>query len=185
VINGEAYKHFGVLATLILAVGLGFIIKRWPSGKNRTFSQHIAASRQGIVYYIGLFAVVLPILLLFFLRWFIPTNSFSWVFISAIVGAAILQFLCTLVPEVGGWKSTVHRFLAFTSAILLLVPIALIAISSNVSTVAMVVALLSFTAMSGIVLFLVAKNAEHESLLIIQTSYYALFFLAILSATYL
>jgi hypothetical protein len=39
--------------------------------------------------------------------------------------------------------------------------------------------------MSGIVLFLVAKNAEHESLLIIQTSYYALFFLAILSATYL
>lgn len=60
------YKLFGILAVSILAVGLSLVVVKWPRSRHFTFSQHVAVSKQSILYYVGLFTVVLPLLVLFF-----------------------------------------------------------------------------------------------------------------------
>lgn len=180
----EVYKHFGLLSAALLVPGLLLVVLKWPQGKHRTFSQHIATSKTAIIYYVLLFSIVLPLLLLFFLKWFIPYFKFSNIFTASIIVAALFQFLCTLIPEVGGWKSTVHRALAFLSADFLLIPVFLITISPFVSTLAKVISLLSFVAMTSIALLLIRSRAEHTHLLILQSGFFAMFFITVLTTTY-
>lgn len=180
----EVYKHFGLLSAALLTPGLLFVVLRWPQGKHRTFSQHIATSKTAIIYYVLLFSIVLPLLVLFFLKWFIPYFRFSSIFTVSIIVAALLQFLCTLIPEVGGWKSTIHRALAFLSADLLLIPVLLVTISPFVSTLARATSLLSFAVMASIALLLIRSKAEHKYLLILQSGFFAMFFITVLTTTY-
>src|SRR5687768_4830790 len=115
----EAYKPLGALSAVILFAGLFYIVNKWPQGKHITYSQRIATSKQGIIYYILLFSLVLPLLILFFVKWFIPAFNLSPWFGFFVFASSLSQYLCTLIPEVGGRKSRYHRFFAFSSALLL------------------------------------------------------------------
>lgn len=99
-----------------------------------TFSQHVALHRSAVLYYIGLFTVVLPLLAIFLLGWFMPTFHLSWWFGFFVVVACTTQYACTFVPETGGRKTRYHRLLAGISAVSLLPPMGMVLFIDSITT---------------------------------------------------
>lgn len=184
----EIYKNLILLVTLITVTGLSIILKIWPYGINRTFSQHVARHKAGIIYYIVLFLVILPLLLLYIYKWFIPTFNPPALFGFFIIVASISHFACTLVPETGGYKTFVHQMLAYLSADCLLPATFIIMLTPAVSLAGKIAAGMSSIIMLIIVAVFVKAyvkdHGQHKYLLALQGSYFALFFITLLVATY-
>lgn len=181
----ETFKPLGLVSAIILIVGLSLVVRYWPQGMSKTFSQHVASSKRGILYYTLLFTVVLSILLVFFIGWFVPYFGLSAWFTFFLVFSAATQYLCTLVPETGGKKSQLHRMLAGASAVALLPVMAILARSNNISAAARAITLASLVVMIWIVATIAYRKAEHKYFLILQSLYFLAFFVAVLSATYI
>lgn len=180
----EALKPLGALSVFILTIGLLLVVRFWSQGLSKTFSQHVATSKKGIVYYTLLFTIVLPLLLVFFIGWFVPTFQLSSWFTVFLVVATTTQYLCTLIPETGGIRSQYHRFLAGLSALALIPVVTMLMTASTVSVFNRTVASVSLLCMVGIIAILVAKRAEHKYFLLLQSLYFAAFFVTVLSMTY-
>jgi hypothetical protein len=183
----EFFKHFGLASALLLTIGLTFLITRWPLGRHATFSKHAAAQRITIIYYIGLFALALPVLLLFFIGWFVPTFHIAYWFVVFAVASQLLQHAVTIIPETGGWRTSWHRFLTGCSALLLVPMLALVIASPAIVGFARGLALFSFSCMISIIFYqvLIANKMNPRNQLILQTGYYGAFFMALLGVTYI
>lgn len=59
-------------AIVILLAGLMTLVVRWPLGVKKTFSQHAAVRLSLRIYYSVIFGITLPLLLVFFVGWFVP-----------------------------------------------------------------------------------------------------------------
>lgn len=177
-------KYFGLISFLILVAGLAFTVFRWKGGLHMTFSQHVARSRSSAIYYSVLFAVSLPLLYVFFANWFVPTFQFSawFTFIAAMSMTA--QFICTLIPEVGGWKTIAHRVITGISGILLLPLIVMIAVSQHVSQDDRLFAWFSLGGMIALLAIALSYQKGYRYSLLLQIGYYALFFAAVFSVAY-
>jgi hypothetical protein len=184
----EEYKNLISIVSLITVIGLSVILKIWPYGINRTFSQHVARHKASIIYYILLFSIILPLLLLYIFNWFIPTFNPPTLFGFLLVLASVSQYGCVLVPETGGCKTFIHQMLAFLEADCLLPATLLIALTPAVSPIGRAVAAISSLLMATIIAIFVkayVKNkGQHKYLLVIQASYFALFFITLIVATY-
>lgn len=182
------YKHLILVVSGIVVLGLSTVLKLWPYGMHRTFSQHVARHKSGILYYIALFATILPLLLVFIFKWFIPTFHPSALFGFFIILASISHFACTLVPETGGRKTTIHQLLAYLSADCLLPATLIVALTSSVSLIGRMAAIIASSIMAIIIILFVksyVKNkGEHQYLLALQAAYFALFFITLVIATY-
>jgi len=179
------YKYFGLVAVVALAVGLLFVVRRWPRGVSYTFSQHVALRRSSIIYYAALFFVTMPLLVLFFVKWFVPEYNISHWFTVLAVGSAAAQCACTLVPETGGIKSTIHRALAGLSAILLIPALLVLSLQNEVGTLQMIIILLSVAVMTIIAGLVALSGGKHRYFLVLQAVYFAAFFAPILFISYL
>lgn len=179
------YKLFGILAVSILAIGLSFVVVKWPKSRHFTFSQHVAVSKQSILYYVGLFAVVLPLLILFFLRWFVPEFKISNWFSVLMIASSVAQLACTLVPETGGRRSEYHRALAGISAILLLPALTLLLFSQQIETLGKIISTLGLITMLAVILSVAVHKGKPRNFLLLQSLYFTAFFLPILSVAYL
>jgi hypothetical protein len=113
-------QHLLLLVITLVTVGLIFTVTRWPGGMHMTFSQHAATSRWSKIYYALLFLVTLPLLMWFFVGWFVPDNNLPDTFLWFAGVAVLFQIICTWVPEEGGIKTTVHRTLTGISGIIAL-----------------------------------------------------------------
>ncbi len=182
----ETYKYFGLLAFVLLAIGLAFIVYYWPLGRHRTFSQHIAANRTAIQYYIVMFTIILLLLDLFFMYWFVPFFHISYWFTVFIVIASIAQYSCTLIPEVGGWKSTYHRYLAAFSGVCLMPPIVILLFTDSLTVQDGVFAFIGIVVMLSVLSHVIRnKKDQYEPSYVHQSLYYVGFFLPILVVSYL
>ena len=180
----EGFRHLGLLAIILLSLGLAYIVIAWPLSRHNTFSQHIAKSRISIVYYIVLFAIVLPLLALFFLWWFSPSLKLSLYFNVCIMAALVAQFVCTLIPETGSWRSTVHRLFAAISALLLIPALGLVLVSREITSLDQLLVFIGLGAMV-VCVFLVARGKGWpRNFLLIQCAYFAAFFLPIIVISY-
>jgi hypothetical protein len=180
------YKFFGLAAFVLIVFGLAFIILRWPQAKHMTFSQHVAVGKRSIVYYVALFSVVLPLLFLFFADWFTPAFHLSYWFTVFVTISLITQYVCTLIPEIGGWRTKYHRLLSGVSGILLVPSLLLIQFSDLLSIVDKGVIIAGFLVMLSVV-YTVIKNKKqtYEPSYIHQSLYYIGFFVPILIISYL
>jgi hypothetical protein len=180
----EAYKYLGLLSVVLIICGLSFLLWKWPQGKHMTFSQHAAQHRSAIIYYFLFFSLVLPLLLLFFIGWFAPTFHLSSLFSIFIGVSTLFQYSVVIIPEVGGWKTTYHVFGSAVSGFFLLFALIVLLFAHSVDGISKVITLAGALVMIGI-LYIGAKNKiKHPNLLVLQASYYAAFFAAVLSAAY-
>lgn len=179
------YKHLCALSVAILICGLAFLLWRWPQGKHMTFSQHAAQHRSAIIYYFLLFTLVLPPLLLFFIGWFAPIFHLAPVFAVFIILASLFQYSVTLIPEVGGWKTTYHVLGSAISGIFMLFALGILLFVATISSASRAITFTSMVVMIGLLYIGGVNRIRHPNLLILQASYYATFFIAILYTTYL
>lgn len=182
-------EHLLLLSTILLIVGLSFLVYRWPQGHSKTFSQHAAAQTITIRYYIALFVLVTPLLALFFYGYFIPKYQLGLFFSLAIFLAIAAQLVAAFIPEVGGWKSRLHRQAAGWSAFGLFLAITGIMYELPLSFPLYIfgaftmLVMLSFSSLT-LKATLMRKLFEHRYFLWLQTIYYTLFFVMILLVTY-
>lgn len=180
----DTYRPLGAVAIAVLIAGLLFLVMRWPQGKHATFSQHAAAYRHTVVYYNLLFTIVLPLLLLFFAGWFAPYFGLSVWFTVFLFASAICQYIVTLIPETGGWKTQWHRYITFSSVLLLFPALILMIFSPTFNLASKLVMCVALGAMLGIVVYIAAVRGQHKALLLFQAGYYAAFFIPILLVAY-
>jgi hypothetical protein len=150
-----------------------------------TFSQHAATNRASIIYYSLLFAATLPLLYVFLAKWFAPHFELGFWFVACAGMSVVTQFVCTLFPEVGGWKTQVHRFITGISGVLLLPMMVMIAVSPAVANGIRIFAWVSFAIMIYLLGIALRNQAGYRFALLLQVGYYLLFFVTILSATYI
>ena len=179
------FQYFGLFAFLLLFSGALFIVYRWPLGKHATLSQHVAVDTTKILYYIILFTIVLALLLPFFFGWFMPTFQVSAWFGACIAAASIAQYACTLIPEVGGWKTKTHRLLAGLSAASLVPAVCILLATEAIPTTVKLLMAVGLSIMLGIIFLLLRGGGRHSHFLILQFCYFGAFFVPILLASYL
>lgn len=176
--------YFLLLALLILIPGLIFVPIRWPMSVQNTFSQHVAPRQSSINYYRALFIVVLPILYAFFATYFVPKFRLPSTVLWLVGVSAVAQIGCTLIPETGGRKTTIHVGLAGISALLLLGVLAVLLKSLYVSPLDKWVTCIAIAIMSAIILIVgIWRNAKLPGL-ILQSAYFAAFFITLLFVTF-
>ncbi len=183
--DGIEYKYFGLVAVIILLLGLSFVALKWSEGIHLTFSQHVAKHKHRIVYYNLLFTLVLPLLLLFFLGWFIPTFGLSAWFGFFIIVSSTAQYVCTLIPEVGGWKTQYHRLLAGVSAALLVPAQVLLLFADATDMAQKAITGASLCVMLTVIFLIGLNNGRHKYFLLLQSLYFGAFFAPILTISYL
>lgn len=181
----ETYHHLGLIAAVILLIGLYGVVRLWPQGHDKTFSQHVAINNKGIIYYITLFTLTLPLLLLFFIGWFAPTFNLPLSFRLALIAAVVFQYLCALIPERNVVKRTLHRLLAFASGASLLISLIVTVLSGEFSLTARIILTGAALAMSTVIVLFINTKGHHPKALILQAVYFGVFFAGILTVTYL
>lgn len=150
-----------------------------------TFSQHAATSRWSKIFYALLFLFTLPMLMLFFMEWFVPTKNLPGTFLWLATIACIFQILCTWIPEEGGRKTVVHRTLTGISGVALLPLVLIIATSSQISLLVKNITWGGLFLMIILLSIALANQKGYRFALLLQVGYYAIFFTIILTTTYL
>lgn len=145
----------GLFAITLQWLGLLFVVVKWPRGRQYTFSQHVVLHRSGIIFYIALFTITLPILSFFLLLWLQPTHHLSFWFDIFVVASVIAQYLCTFIPETTGRRAIAHRVLAGLSALcllpatLLLLPVQKVHVLVVICSAAMLLSMATATLKQG------------------------------------
>jgi hypothetical protein len=178
-------QHLLLLVIGLLVAGLTFTVIKWPGGLHMTFSQYAATNRWSKLFYCLLFVVTMPLLLWFFVVWFAPHNNLSAVF-SWCAGVAVLfQILCTLVPETGGVRTTVHGALVSVSVLAMMPLVVMIGLSSDISTTVRLAAWIGLAAMLALLCTALMYRQGFRWVLLLQAGYYVAFLGVLLTATYL
>lgn len=177
------YLLIAIIITLIF--GLAFTAIKWPGGLHRTFSQHAVATRWSKIFYALLFLVTLPMLAWFVGAWLIPQKRLPDAFLWLTYIAALFQILCTWFPEVGGWRTIVHRMLAGVSAIAVLSLVVVIASSASLPILVRLVAWIGLSFMMLILAIALSHQNGYKWALLMQVGYYTVFFGVLLSVTYM
>lgn len=178
-------QHLIIIIILLFIAGLTFTVTKWKGGLHMTFSRHAATSRWSKIFYASLFLVTLPLLMLFFVEWFIPTKNLPNIFLWFATIACLFQILCTWVPEEGGRKTIVHRVLTGISGISLLPLVVIIATSKSLSTIIHNTAWFAFLVMVVLLVIALSHQKGYRYALLLQIGYYTAFFIVILTTTYL
>lgn len=177
-------QHLGLVFVLLLVCGLAFTVYKWRGGLHMTFSQHAATNRSSKLFYSLLFLCTLPLLLVFFAGWLVPTKALPDVFVWFAVFSALFQIACTFVPEEGGRKTIIHRVLTAISGILLLPLMFILATAGTTSPFVKNTAWLGLVVMTALLVVALMYQRGSRYALLLQSAYYAVFFGVILVATY-
>jgi hypothetical protein len=180
----QAYKYYILYALLILLIGLVILALRWPQGINKTFSQHAAAQKVTIIYYIALFLLVLPILYIFFYKYFVPHYQLSNLVLYLVAFSSLAQIACTFIPETGGMKTIIHQLFAGVSGLLLIAVIGYLMAASTISSFDKIIMGASLAIMLFILSLVIVWKRSPLPQLLLQSVYFGVFFIAILFATF-
>lgn len=178
-------QHLLVLVIIVLVLGLTYTVTRWPGGLHMTFSQHAAVARRSAMYYSILFLVTLPLLVWFIGEWLTPQKHLPDAFLWLTCAAVLFQIVCTWFPEVGGWRTTVHRTLTGISGIAMLPLVFILATTSTLSAAVRFSAWVTLGFMVFLLVVALSNQKGHKWALLLQIGYYSAFFVELLMATYI
>ena len=149
-----------------------------------TFSQHAATSRWSKIYYSLLFLTTLPLLMWFFIAWFVPHKHVPTVFLWFATISVVFQMLCTWFPEEGGAKTRIHRLLTGISGIAMLPVVGIIVTSASTSTWVRAMAWVGLLLMLGLLGIALKNRKGFRWALLLQIGYYGIFFVILGLVTY-
>jgi hypothetical protein len=177
-------QSLALISFIVLMCGLSFLVFKWPKSIHVTFSGHAARNKFTIIYYNILLTTVMALLILFFSSWFVPRFHLSLWFLVCIFISCIFEYLATVVPEIGGWKTTFHRIVTGVSVFFLLPSMVFISLAEHISFLGRITAMVSLSIMVSIIGVVALRRSKQRYHLFLQTGYYLAFFFAIFAATY-
>ena len=178
-----SWDSLGLLSIVVAWVGLFILIWKWKGNKSMTFSQHAAKHKSAQIYYFLLWAICLPPFYWFMINPFSDKLGLGLLFKLVVSLATFCMLVAASVPEIAGWKYTVHRLAAFGMA-WLFVPLVVLVLTANASAISHKVAISSLIYMVFCIAILQKNRRNHPKMLILQGLYIVVFDLAILVAFY-
>lgn len=98
---------------IVLLLGLVYLVKRWQDGGvHATFSHHAASTENASRYYVLLFLVTLPFIMIWFVVWLAPQIRLNSASVAMMLVAVVAQIWAATVPE---RSLTISRHRAITS----------------------------------------------------------------------
>lgn len=170
---------------LIAWIAISVLVVKWRGNATMTISRHAAAYRQAYLFMGIIEIIVLPMFTIFSVKWVANEFDLPFLFSLSMVVSMSALLVAAWIPDVSGWKGTVHQICAYGSALLFLPMSLMIYRSPEISTFAkwfsFVVLIYMTTCLVG---FFVTKKARKYSLYL-QSLYILLFDLSILAVVYI
>jgi len=181
----EDYKIFGPLCAGAIWAAMMVIIKKWPGNRSMTISAHAAAYKEAYLFFAIVRTVANPFFALFMFGWFIPTLQLP-ISASILVGLWLVGDLVTAwIPQVVGWKGTVHKVAAYAMASVFLPLGIIIALSPIITDTAQTVVTVCLSSMALYWLIYVVSERSKDYFLYFQLTYFLLFDATFLAAAFL
>lgn len=183
------WKITALASILIFWLSMYILLTHWPREANKSISRHAAANRNTYLFFTPVQVVIGIIMLIFMLRWFMPTFQtgllFNWVFVTT----ATLQITSALLPDrIHGVKSNIHLVMANSMATGMFLSTVLLLLNEHIH-IAGRLALLGTSIFMLYTLGLAIKNNGKPELianyLALQITYIVLFQSSVLVATFL
>jgi hypothetical protein len=175
----ELYRLFGIIA-LVIAIGLGLVIVAlWPPDASRSFSQHIAKRKAAYWLFAPVFTIVTVMYYLFLWQWVGPHIGVAIMYYAVLAVALVLQLIIVWVPAKHVWPMRVHNIAAYTVAGLMVVLVAVTALTASPAlSVGYAVACYTFVAIGMLIgpLYIYVP-VMRERFLIVQIGYFVAFLL--------
>lgn len=181
----ELAHHFALLSLLIAAAGLSYIIKKWGKDHARSLSTHAGMQKPSYLLFASSLIVSGVLFFLFITEWLMPTYNLGAWFGVLTAATVACELIAALVPDNGGYRSTVHGMGAWMMAVLAMFMVVALLFVPGVSVIAKFIlgVLLSYLVLEWF-LFLFIKWS-HKWFLVFQSTYILCFYLAILAVAYI
>ncbi len=176
-------KYILAVVCGLLVAGLYAVLRLWPLGVQKSFSQHVAQNKRATMFYALLFIITLPPFVWFDVCWLMPTYMLPTSFGVFVTAACVLQVACTLVPEIDLRRTRIHRALAGFSGLFLL-PAEWLVFTALPSSNGVRFYFIAGIVLQLLVLLLTARRPERVMTWPLQSAYYAGFFLPLVVLTY-
>jgi hypothetical protein len=161
-----------------------YLVTKWRDKNLPTISRHAASSRRASL----LFAVVLIgcgiLFYAWLMAWFVPHLQLGLPFQVVLTLAVACQVVTALAPDTEGLSRKVHRYAAYTMAVLYLPLIAFMITDTHLSGVARIVGSLLGLYMLATFIIVVMLGKAKSRYLLFQALYIMMFQSAILVAAY-
>jgi hypothetical protein len=177
--------YFGLVLVIASWIGGYYLISRWYDKDLATISKH-AAGNKGASRIFAIIIIGFGLIFYYWLKnWFVPHLGLNAYFKAILAFTIMCQILVGLAPDTTGWNRKIHRWAAYTMAVLYLPLSILIIDSSHLTTVARTICiLLASYIFLAFILFALAGKAR-DKYIFLQASYLIAFQLLVLSAAYL
>lgn len=184
------YRELGLLSMLLTWSAFAFLLYKWRGKKTMSLSLHAASARSAYYYFAAMLIVAGLVFYLFMLQWFIPAFSLPFGFTILISIMTVFTILTALIPDTKGIQQFLHRFTAYSIAVLMFIVIIFILTTCSVHFITQFIggASLAYMGYTMVVYPRARKFATHflvKNYLPLQIAYIVSFHLFILSATYL
>ena len=180
----ESYRYVGVLASFTAWLAIAIVLWRWPRIKSQSISKHVSAYKKAWLIFAPIESVALILFYVFMSNWFIPVLELPAIYTFLITLSLLLEFITTWVPDVKGWKQTVHHYTAYGAVLILPFITVLVALSPDISLFAELAAWISLAIMFTIISLYLSKKDTRKNHLIYQSVYFACFHIPVLAVIF-
>jgi len=179
------FQHFGLALVIASWLGCYYLVSRWYDKDLPTISRHAAANKTASRIFA---AILIGFGLIFYYwldRWLVPHLKLNVYFQGILALTIVCQVLVGLAPDTTGRSRKIHRFAAYTMAVLYLPLSILIIESEQLSGLARIICiLLALYMLVTFTLVAVLKKSKGKYLFF-QAAYLIAFQILILAAAYL
>lgn len=112
-------RLLGLLAGLLIAVSMAFILTRWPRHRHRSVSMHVADRRSTFLLFAVASTLSVGLLYVFMSDWLMPTLQLPGAFQVVLVAALAGQLAAAWIPCLPGRQEYWHSMAAYLMAGLL------------------------------------------------------------------
>lgn len=178
------FEYFGLVAVGLSWLIGGLILWKWRIDNTKSISEHAASHRTAFLLCGLVLSVVGPLFYLWTLKYVVSPLGLGFSFTATLTLAILLQVATGLVPDVPGWKRTVHRFTAYGMAALFFPLSIMLLLADGISVWAFLSGLMSvgYMVLGWFLFYFVPKSRDHY--LIFQALYIVVFQLQILLVAY-
>lgn len=181
----ESYKHLGPVALGVFWICTGFLVWRFKLGKSTSISGHVAANKTASIAFGIVSLLVMPFLIIYFLKWFTPTFHFNWAFNLIIIAIWLLYFVAGVVPDTKDLAHQIHVKTALIASVLLVPAMVFMIANNHIGTFARIFMVIGLIMMFVSGRELRKSNYSSDKFLIYQAVYFLSFDLSIIFATYI
>lgn len=180
----EIYKVFGPISVIITGLAIAIMMYKWRGDKNMLISDNAAVNRSSYLFMLTVQSITLPMLLLFWAKWLVPTLELPS-FFTILAGLACLGLLVAAwIPAAKGWKHKVHGLFAYGAAALVPPMLVMLYLSPKISLLARYMALAVFFYVLVVIAIFTVFKGRVGKYFYLQTGYIFLFALTTLVAAY-